>query len=81
MILHQGVYLPDGETHLVDWMTKSGEIVDGKGTYQIRKLRVAVSYCERTRTAVHFLTSLVVFDLPMHADHQIFAHRVSSAIP
>lgn len=52
MILHQGVYLPEGEIHMVDWMTKSGEIVDGRGTYQIKKLRAAVALCQDFRTAV-----------------------------
>lgn len=52
MLVHQGIYLPDGETHLVDWMNKAGEIVDGKGTYQIKKLRAALSYCKQFRTAV-----------------------------
>lgn len=52
MIQHQGVYLPDGETHLVEWMTKAGEIVDGKGTYQIKKLRAALEQCKQFRTAV-----------------------------
>ncbi len=52
MMLHQSVYLPDGEKHLVEWMTKSGEMVDGRGTYQIKKLRAAVAYCKDFRTAV-----------------------------
>lgn len=52
MIQHQGIWLPDGETHLTEWMSKSGEMVDGKGTYQIRKLRKALEYCTNYRTAV-----------------------------
>lgn len=52
MIQHQGIWLPDGETHLTDWMTRAGEIVDGKGTYQIKKLRKALSYCLQFRGAV-----------------------------
>lgn len=52
MIVHQGVYLPDGETHLVDWMNKAGEIVDGRGTYQLKKLRAALSHVKQFRTAV-----------------------------
>lgn len=52
MLIHQSVYLPDGEKHLVEWMTKNGEMVDGRGTYQIKKLRAAVSYCKDFRTAV-----------------------------
>lgn len=52
MILHQGMYLPDGETHLTDWMTRNGELVDGRGTYQIKKLRAALTYCTTLRSAV-----------------------------
>lgn len=52
MIVHQGVYLPDGETHLTSWMDKAGEIVDGKGTYQIKKLRAALAHVKHFRTAV-----------------------------
>lgn len=33
-------------------MNKAGEIVDGKGSYQIRKLRRAVAHCRSLRTAV-----------------------------
>lgn len=52
MIQHQGIYLPDGETHLTEWMTKNGEVVDGKGTYQIKKLRAALEWVRAWRTAV-----------------------------
>lgn len=52
MIQHQGVWLPAGETHLTKWMTDNGEMVDGKGTYQIKKLRKALSFCRNFRTAV-----------------------------
>lgn len=52
MILHQGIWLPDGETHLTAWMDKAGEWVDGKGTYQIKKLRAALARCRSFRTAV-----------------------------
>ncbi len=52
MIEHQGIFLPSGETHLTKWMTDNGEMVDGKGTYQIKKLRVALSHCTRFRTAI-----------------------------
>jgi len=52
MIVHQGIYLPDGETHLTDWMNRAGEVIDGKGSYQIKKLRIATSHCRQFRTAV-----------------------------
>lgn len=52
MIVHQGIYLPDGETHLTKWMTENGEMVDGKGTYQIKKLRLALGEVRNFRSAV-----------------------------
>lgn len=52
MIEHQGIYLPEGERHLQGWMDRAGEIVDGRGTYQIKKLRAALSHCSRFRVAI-----------------------------
>ena len=52
MIQHQGIWLPDGEAHLTEWMTRNGEMVDGKGTYQIKKLRAALAHCRQFRSAV-----------------------------
>jgi FkbM family methyltransferase len=52
MFKHQGIWLPDGEAHFPEWMTKNGEIVDGKGTYQIKKLRKALEHCKQFRVAV-----------------------------
>lgn len=52
MKLHQGIWLPDHEQHLVEWMDKSGEIVNGKGSYQIRKLRAALEHVKNWRVAV-----------------------------
>jgi hypothetical protein len=49
---HQGVWFPDGEKHFPDWMTKNGEVVDGRGTYQIKKLREAMGWVKKLRTAV-----------------------------
>lgn len=52
MIRHQNVWLPDGESHLTKWMSDNGELIDGKGTYQIKKLRQAIARCTDYRTAV-----------------------------
>jgi len=52
MFKHQGIWLPDGEQHFPEWMTKNGEIVDGRGTYQIRKLREAMKHVKQFRVAV-----------------------------
>jgi FkbM family methyltransferase len=52
MFQHQGIWLPDGEKHFPEWMTNHGELVDGKGTYQIKKCRAALRYVRNWRTAV-----------------------------
>lgn len=45
--------MPDREQHLIDWMNaRGGEVVDGKGTYQLRKLQLATAYCRSKRVAV-----------------------------
>lgn len=52
MLEHQGIWLPDGERHLQEWMDRSGEIIDGRGSYQIRKLREALKWVRSWRAAV-----------------------------
>lgn len=52
MIEYQGMMLPDGEQHFQEWMAKSGEVVDGRGTYQIQKFRKAIVHCTSFRNAV-----------------------------
>lgn len=52
MFLHQGVWLPDGERHFPKWMDENGEIVDGRGTYQIAKWRACLPWIRDWRRAV-----------------------------
>ena len=52
MFKFQEIWFPDGEKHFPFWMQKNGEIVNGKGTYQIKKLREAMKWCKQFRTAV-----------------------------
>jgi len=52
MFQHQKIWLPDGEKHFPEWMTRNGEIVDGKGTYQIKKFREAMKWVKRFDAAV-----------------------------
>jgi hypothetical protein len=47
-----GVWLPDHETHLVEWMTKKNQVVDGKLTYQLDKQNAAYSFCRQFRHAI-----------------------------
>ena len=52
MFQHQNIWLPDGEKHFQEWMTKNGEEVDGKGTYQIKKWRACEPWIKQWRVAV-----------------------------
>lgn len=82
MIKHQEIYLPDGETHLTDWMTRSGEMVDGKGTYQITKLRAALKYVVQFRSAIDVGAHVGMWTMQLkkkfqwvHAFEPVAAHR------
>lgn len=48
----RGLWLPEHERHLIDWMTKVNHVVDGKPTYQHHKLQKALAYVKAWRTAV-----------------------------
>ncbi len=82
MITHQGIYLPDNEQHFVEWMTKNGELVDGKGTYQIKKFRAAMTHCKSFRTAVDIGGHVGLWSMQLakrfalvHAFEPVAAHR------
>lgn len=51
MLQCRGVWLPDGEEHLV-MMLERAPMVDGCGTYQIHKLRAAQAFITSNRRAV-----------------------------
>src|SRR6185369_13709129 len=79
---HQGVWLPDGETHLIEWMTKSGEVVDGLGTYQIKKFREAMKWVRGWRVAVDVGAHVGLWSMQLvkrfahlHAFEPVAAHR------
>jgi FkbM family methyltransferase len=48
MIQHRGIWLPDGEQHLLPHIN-NGPLVGGKGTYQYAKLELAVRHHTRGR--------------------------------
>lgn len=83
MIQHQNIYFPDGEHHMVEWMTQSGEIVDGTGTYQIKKFRAAMGYITQGfRTAVDIGGHVGMWSMQLakrfkqiHAFEPVAAHR------
>jgi FkbM family methyltransferase len=47
-----GVWLPAAEQHLVEWMVKRNQIVDGRLTYQLHKLEAALKHVRKFRRAV-----------------------------
>lgn len=52
MFQFQNIWFPDGEKHFPEWMARNGEIVNGKGTYQIKKLREAMKHVKQFRRAI-----------------------------
>jgi FkbM family methyltransferase len=48
----RGLWLPDGETHLIEWMEKVNQVVDGKPTYQLDKQQMAMKWVRNWRVAV-----------------------------
>lgn len=80
---HQGIFLPDHEQHMIEWMNKSGELVDGRGTYQIKKLRAALTHVKQWRAAVDvgahvgfWSMHLVKKFIQVHAFEPIEEHRL-----
>lgn len=49
---HQGIWLPDHEKHMVEWMNSSGQIVNGKGTYQYKKWLACLPWIKEFDVAV-----------------------------
>jgi len=48
----RGLWLPEHERHLIDWMQKVDVVVDGKPAYQHSKLTRALGYVKQFRRAV-----------------------------
>lgn len=71
MFQHQGIWFPDGEKHFPDWMTRNGEIVDGRGTYQIKKFRAAMESVKQFRTAIDVGGHVGLWSIQMRARFQI----------
>ena len=49
---YRGLWLPDGERHLIEWMDKVGVFIDGLPTYQYSKLTAALEHVKQWRVAV-----------------------------
>jgi FkbM family methyltransferase len=52
MIKFDKWYLPDGEKHLPEWMSKVSNRQDGRLTYQYTKYDHALKYCSNRRVAI-----------------------------
>ena len=52
MKVWEGLYLPENETHLVDWMKAVKRYVDGKPTYQYSKYAECLRILDKKRTAI-----------------------------
>lgn len=52
MVEYKGLYLPEGEKHLQQWMDTVGHTRDGKPTYQYHKYAAALEYVKEFRCAV-----------------------------
>lgn len=51
MLKHREIWLPDGETHLTG-MIDQGPVVDGKGTYQYKKLQMVLAHTPERNNAI-----------------------------
>jgi len=49
---YRGIWLPEGEVHLVEFMDRTGRIVDDKPTYQYHKLTAALSQVDLFGAAI-----------------------------
>lgn len=47
-----GWYFPDHEVHLIEWMRKQNQIVNGRQAYQYKKIQAALGWCKSFRTAI-----------------------------
>lgn len=82
MLNYRGLYLPEGETHLVDWMEKANHLVDGKPTYQWKKLEAALGWVKAWRGAVDIGAHCGLWSMHLarrfemlHAFEPVEAHR------
>lgn len=78
----RGLWLPDGETHLIEWMTKINHVVDGKPTYQHHKLEAALKWVKQFRVAIDVGAHCGLWSMHLakrfahvHAFEPVSAHR------
>jgi FkbM family methyltransferase len=71
VIRYKGLFLPDGETHLVEWMEKAGQTLGGRPAYQLHKYRAAAVYAPALQVAVDVGAHVGQWTLAMLGD---FSH-------
>lgn len=82
-----GWHFPDGEEHLIGWMNKTNDIVDGRQRYQGKKQIAAMKWCKARRVAcdigshvgLHSFYLAQVFE-SVHAFEPVAAHRECFAV-
>ena len=87
MIECNGWKLPDGETHLQQFLTKPETMVDGRGTYQRKKYLRALGFCKHKRTAVDIGAHVGLWSWQMARDFKdvqafepVESHRICFAV-
>lgn len=82
MIEIDGIWYPDGETHLPQHMARRPRRVDGKPTYQYHKLEAALAHVRRWRSAVDVGAHVGLWSMhlarrfeTLHAFEPVAAHR------
>jgi FkbM family methyltransferase len=65
-----GIWLPDEEQHLVEWMTNMNLVINGKLTYQFSKLQAAMKLIPAARRRVAVDVGAHVGLWSMHLAHQ-----------
>lgn len=70
MIKHDGIYFPDGERHLPEWMGKMQQRRNGVGAYQLHKYLAALELCAQRRVAVDVGANVGLWAFQMARDFQ-----------
>lgn len=66
----QGLWLPEDETHLVDWMKAAANYVDGKPTYQYNKYSECLKIVHQRRRAIDIGGNLGLWSRVMCLDFE-----------
>lgn len=66
----RGIWFPADEHHLIQWMEKRNQIVDGKPTYQYHKYEAALAQCKNRRVAIDVGGNLGLWSMHMTNDFE-----------